>query len=121
MQQVGIYEQLITQLIASRIDRDRFYVGERELNSSEASTWLSRFLSHVLEYAIESVPASDDRLQQQIALSNQLLIWLKTQIQDNNFIEDNLLTSQGKILTALYELENPISAILKITLRIFFP
>ena len=84
MQQVGIYEQLITQLIESRIDRERFYVGERELNSSEASTWLSRFLSHILEYAIESVPSSDDRLQHQIALSNQLLLWLKTQIQDMN-------------------------------------
>lgn len=105
MQQVGIYEQLITQLIASRIDRERFYVGERELNSNEASVWLSRFLSHILEYAIESVPTSDDRLQQQISLSNQLLLWLKEQIQDNDFIEDNLLSSQGKILTALYELE----------------
>lgn len=97
MQQVGIYEQLITQLIESRIDRERFYVGERELNSSEASTWLSRFLSHILEYAIDAVPAGDDRLQQQITLSNQLLLWLKTQIQDDDFIEDNLLASKGKI------------------------
>lgn len=113
MQQVGIYEQLITQLISSRIDQDRFYVGERELNSSEASIWLSRFLSNILEYAIESVPVSDDRLHQQIALSNQLLLWLKQQIQDKDFIEDNLITSQGKILTALYELDNPVSADLK--------
>ncbi len=121
MQQVGIYEQLITQLIESRIDRERFYVGERELNSSEASTWLSRFLSHILEYAIESVPCNDDRLQQQIALSNQLLLWLKAQIQDNDFIEDNLLASQGKILTALYELENPVSADLKNYINDIFP
>ncbi|KMT66066.1 DUF3427 domain-containing protein [Catenovulum maritimum] len=121
MQQVGIYEQLITQLIASRIDRERFYVGERELNSSEASVWLSRFLSHILEYAIESVPSRDDRLQQQIALSNQLLLWLKTQIQANDFIEDNLLASQGKILTALYELENPISADFKNYINDIFP
>lgn len=109
MQQVGIYEQLITGLIENRLDRERFYVGERELNTSEASIWLSRFLSHILEYAIDSLPASDDRLQQQITLSNQLLLWLKDQIQDNGFIEENLLASQGKILTALYELENPIS------------
>ncbi|WP_151670174.1 DUF3427 domain-containing protein [Nitrincola schmidtii] len=121
MQQVGIYEQLITQLIASRIDRERFYVGERELNSHEASTWLSRFLSHILEYAIDSVPTTDDRLQQQIALSNQLLLWLKTQIQDKDFIEDNLLASQGKILTALYELENPVSADLKNYIQDIFP
>ncbi len=121
MQQVGIYEQLITQLIASRIDRERFYVGERELNSSEASVWISRFLSNILEHAIESVPSSDDRLQQQIALSNQLLLWLKTQIQDHDFIEDNLLTSQGKILTALYDLDNPVSADLKKYINDIFP
>lgn len=121
MQQVGIYEQLITQLIASRIDRERFYVGERELDSGEASIWLSRFLSNILEYAIDAIPMSDDRLQQQIALSNQLLLWLKTQIQDKDFIEDNLLTSQGKILTALYELENPISANLKSYINDIFP
>ncbi|MGL5335511.1 MAG: DUF3427 domain-containing protein [Enterovibrio sp.] len=121
MQQVGIYEQLVTQLIASRIDRERFYVGERELNSSEASTWLSRFLSQILEYAIDSVPASEDRLQQQISLSNQLLLWLQTQIQDKNFIEENLLASQGKILTALYEIENPISADLKNYINDIFP
>jgi len=121
MQQVGIYEQLITQLIESRIDRERFYVGEREMNSSEASTWLSRFLSNILEYAIDSVPAGDDRLQQQIALSNQLLLWLKTQIQDKDFIEDNLLASQGNILTALYELENPVSADLKNYINDIFP
>lgn len=121
MQQVGIYEQLVTELIASRIDRQRFYVGERELDNNEVSVWLSRFLSHILEYAIESVPMGDNRLQQQITLSNQLLLWLKTQIQDNGFIEDNLLASQGKILTALYELENPVSADLKNYINDIFP
>ncbi|AWB66935.1 DUF3427 domain-containing protein [Saccharobesus litoralis] len=121
MQQIGIYEQLITQLIASRIDRERFYIGDRQLNSNEASIWLSRFLSHILEYAIESVPVGEDRLQQQITLSNQLLLWLKDQIKDNDFIQDNLLSSQGKILTALYELENPVAANLKNYVSEIFP
>ncbi|MDN3647442.1 DUF3427 domain-containing protein [Reinekea marina] len=113
MQQTGIYEQLVTQLIESNIDHDRFYVGERELTSSEASIWLSQFLARIIEYAIDSLPNSDDRLQQQINLSNQLLLWLKEQIQDNGLIEDNLLVSQGKILTALFEVENPVSSDLK--------
>lgn len=121
MQQIGIYEQLITQLVANRLDRDKFYVGERELTSAEASIWLSRFLAHILEYAIEAVPASDNRLQQQIDLSNQLLLWLKSQIQDTDFIDDNLLCSQGKILTALYELENPVAADLKSYIDDIFP
>ncbi len=49
MQQCGIYEQLITQLLTSRLDRERFYVGERQLEPAEAAVWLSRFLSRVLE------------------------------------------------------------------------
>ncbi|WP_407332307.1 DUF3427 domain-containing protein [Enterovibrio sp. 27052020O] len=121
MKQSGIYEQLITQLINSRLDRDRFYVGERELNVNEASVWLSRFLTHILDYAIGSVPSGDDQLQKQIELSNDLLMWLRDQIQDKEFIEENLLDSQGKILTALYELENPISANLKQYVENIFP
>lgn len=121
MQQVGIYEQLITQFIASRLDRDRFYVGERELNSAEASVWLSRFLANILKYAIDAVPSGDDRLQRQIDLSNQLLLWLKQQISDKRLIDENLLASQGKLLTALYELENPIAADLQNYISDIFP
>lgn len=121
MQQSGIYEQLITQLIESRLDRDSFYVGERQLNSAEASVWLSRFLTGILEFAVESIPAGEDRLGKQIELSNQLIIWLKNRIQDNGFLEDNLLDSQGKILTALYQLENPVAANLKQYVEDIFP
>lgn len=121
MQQTGIYEQLITNLIESRLDRERFYVGERQLSSADAAVWLSRFLSNILEFAIESVPSGDHRLQEQIELSNQLLMWLKGQIQDDGFLEENLLDSQGKILTALYELENPVAANLKQYVEDIFP
>ena len=76
MQQCGIYEQLITQLLTSRLDREHFYVGERQLEPAEAAVWLSRFLSRVLEYAVGSV-TGEDQLQRQIELANQLLLWLK--------------------------------------------
>ena len=121
MQQAGIYEQLITTLVENRLDRDKLYVGERQLSSEEASVWLSRFLSNIFRFAVESVPKGDHRLQQQIELSNQLLMWLKGQIQDNGFLEDNLIDSQGRILTALYEMENPISANLKKYVEEIFP
>lgn len=121
MLQEGLYEQLITKLIESNLDRDRFFVGEKELDSNEASIWLSRFLSNVIKYAIESIPNGDDRLQQQIQLSNQLLLWLKSKIKDEEIIEENLLASKGKILTALYSHENPISADFKQHIKEIFP
>ncbi|WP_028303130.1 hypothetical protein [Oceanospirillum maris] len=78
-------------------------MGERELEQADAAVWLSRFLSRVLEYVVNAVPDKDDRLQKQIELSNQLLYWLKDKLKDDTFFEDNLLDTQGKILTALYE------------------
>lgn len=121
MQQLGIYEQLITQLVASQLDREKFFVGERVLDASEAALWLSHFLGDILKYAISAVPANDDQLQNQINLANQLLLWLKQHLQDDSFIEENLLDSQGKILTALYSLENPVSADLKKYVSDIFP
>ena len=35
MLQVGIYEQLITQLVSSRLDKNTFYVGERALEQAK--------------------------------------------------------------------------------------
>jgi HKD family nuclease len=121
MQQIGLYEQLITQLVERNLDRTRFYLGERELSSNEASVWLSRFLSKIIEFAIAAVPTGDDQLKSQIELANQLLMWLKDKIQDDGFIEENLLSSRGKILTALYRLDNPIAADLKKYVEDIFP
>ncbi|CAM3160868.1 DUF3427 domain-containing protein [Vibrio rarus] len=121
MQQVGIYEQLITSVVDQHLNKDQFYVGERLLTSSEASIWLSRFLSNILEYAISLVPSGEDQLKQQIELSNELLIWLKDKIRDEDVIEENLLNSQGRILTALYEFENPVAADLQKYVEEIFP
>jgi len=121
MQQVGIYEKLITQLIESHLDRGCFYIGERQLDSSDASIWLSRFLSNILEFAIGSVPNGDDQLQKQIELSNELLMWLKGKFQDEELFDENLLDTQGRILTAIYELENPISSDIKKYVQDIFP
>ena len=51
MNQTGIYEQLITQLVEQNLDRESFYVGERSLDIAEASTFLSR----IIEIAMDSV------------------------------------------------------------------
>lgn len=121
MQQIGIYEKLITQLIESNLNRDRFYVGERELDSADASIWLSRFLTNILEFAIESIPSGPEQLQKQIELSNELLIWLKGKTQDTELFDENLLDSQGRILTAIYEIENPVASNLKQYVEDIYP
>lgn len=107
MEQVGIYEKLITQLIEQRLDKDIFFVGERKLEVAEASVWLSRFLTKVIEYVINSVPADENQVINQISLANRLVMWLKEHINDDDFIDENLIDSQGRILTALFNKQNP--------------
>jgi len=110
MSQTGIYEQLITQLVEQNLDRDAFYVGERTLEAGEAATLLSRFLTRIIEIAMDSVPNGDSRIHQQIKLANTIVQWLSQHIRDKALISENLLDSQGKILTALFDKSNPIAA-----------
>ncbi|MCG9729589.1 DUF3427 domain-containing protein [Shewanella sp. Isolate13] len=110
MNQTGIYEQLITQLVEQKLDRKAFYVGERSLENGEAASWLSRFLTRIIEIAIDSVPNGNDRVFEQISLANKVIEWLSANIGDNELITENLIDSQGKILTALLDKQNPISS-----------
>lgn len=110
MHQTGIYEQLITQLVERNLDRDSFFIGERALEAAEAATWLSRFLTRIIEIALDSVPSSDNRISEQINLANTIVQWLSKHIHDDKLITENLLDSKGKILTALFDKTNPIAA-----------
>ncbi|MCK8046586.1 DUF3427 domain-containing protein [Shewanella sp. 1CM18E] len=110
MNQTGIYEQLITQLVEQKLDRKAFYVGERSLENGEAASWLSRFLTRIIEIAIDSVPNGNDRVFEQISLANKVIEWLSANIGDSELITENLIDSQGKILTALLDKQNPISS-----------
>lgn len=121
MLQIGIYEQLITQLISRQLNHDQYYVGDRELEPGEASVWLARFLSRILQFSLDAIPQDDQQLINQIELCNQLLLWLKNRLSDEDFFDDNLIDSQGRILTALYELDNPIAADLKKYVDDIFP
>ena len=110
MEQTGLYEQLITQLVEQNLNRESFYVGERSLEAGEAAMWLSRFLTRIIEMAMDSVPNGKTRIHEQINLANTLVQWLSKHINDDELISENLLDSQGKILTALFDKTNPIAA-----------
>jgi hypothetical protein len=110
MNQTGIYEQLITQLVEQKLDRSKYYVGERIIEGAEAATWLSRFLTRIIEIAMDSVPSGDSRVLEQINLANTIVKWLSEHIDDHALISENLIDSQGRILTALFDKNNPIAA-----------
>lgn len=89
MEQVGIYEQLISQVIEQNLDRKQFYVGERQLEPAEAATWIARFLGKLVAHAIDAIPQSKDRLSEQIDLANNLVLWLKDHFHNDELNHEN--------------------------------
>ncbi|TMN94215.1 hypothetical protein CWB63_18695, partial [Pseudoalteromonas sp. S409] len=56
---------------------------------------------------------SNERFQEQINLANSVVLWLKDHIRDDELINEKLIDPQGRILTSLFNTQNPIAAYLK--------
>lgn len=102
--QLGIYEQLINQLIQSRIselDKHSFYIGEKILNPEEASTYLSRYIAEVIHYSLNSLK-KDESVKIGIDLVNDIIRLIRDKLNLED-IEGNLLEAKGRFLTAVID------------------
>jgi superfamily II DNA or RNA helicase len=103
MFEVGLYEQLINKLLQfklSTLDRDKFYVKETLLDKEEAAQYLSRYLSTVIQTALNELP-KENTIEKQIELSNKIIRLIKAELDDEDFEED-LIDANGRILTAVF-------------------
>ncbi|WP_319416005.1 DUF3427 domain-containing protein [Marispirochaeta aestuarii] len=110
----GLYESLITRMLQERLEEldGSFYIAKQSVDSAEAAGYLSRFLSRILFFVFESLPDHEDRLLTQVDLANALVKWLAEYLNKAE-LSENLLVSQGEILTALFETQNPLAKDLK--------
>ena len=103
MIELGLYEQLINKLIASKLDsldEHKFFIKQTILDKEEAAKYLGRYLSSTIQYALNSLP-KENRLEKQIELCNKIIYLIRDEIKDEDF-EDNLLVTEGKILSAIF-------------------
>lgn len=100
----GIYEELITKLIASRInelDDGSFYIKKTRIDKEEASLLLSQHLANVIRIAFSMVKG-DHVLEQQIKIANDIIRLLKRELYKDEF-DDDLIEIEGRILKAVYK------------------
>jgi superfamily II DNA or RNA helicase len=106
----GIYEQLITKIIANKLDaldKDAFYIKTVALDKVEASRYLSQYLSETIKYALKFVKDEENSIQNKVELSNKLIQLLISELPDLN-LTDNLIHNEGKILEAVItKLDSP--------------
>lgn len=103
MNQNGIYEQLITKLVSSKIndlDKDKFYIKQNEIDKNEAARIFSQYLSEVIKFALNLI-SGDDSIEKQIELSNKIIILLKKELINSDFDED-LIATEARILSAIF-------------------
>jgi HKD family nuclease len=109
--QQGLYENLITKLIASKIsslDKKQFFVKETPIEKSEVARLLSQHVSRLLNYGL-SLLTGDDSIDRQIKVSNKIISVLRTELEHADFDED-LISLNGKILNAVFaKMDAPFS------------
>jgi superfamily II DNA or RNA helicase len=109
--QQGLYEKLITKLIASIInspDSQQFFIKETPIEKSEAARLLSLHVSQILNYGL-SLITGDDAIERQIELANKIIQVLRTELSHDEF-ENDLVSFEGKILNAVFaKMDAPFS------------
>jgi len=103
MAQLGLYEQLINKLIASKLNelnKNAFYIKETSIDKSEAARILSQYLSDVIRVALNLI-AGEDSIEKQINLSNKIIKLLRDELKDEEF-DDDIIVTEAKILSAIF-------------------
>ncbi|MDR4506436.1 MAG: DUF3427 domain-containing protein [Candidatus Scalindua sp.] len=103
MIQQGLYEQLVSNLISSKLndlDRNVFYIKETTIDKNEAAGFLSQYLCDVIMVALNSI-SDDDNIEKQIELSNKIIILLRDELNNEEFDKD-LIRTEAKILSAIF-------------------
>lgn len=99
----GIYEELITQLISSKLndlEKEEYYIKEIKIDKEEASTILSQHLSKIIKHAF-SIIKGENILEHQIEIANKIIRFLKEELHKEEF-DDDLINVEGKILKAVF-------------------
>lgn len=100
----GIYEQLITKLVASKLndlEASRYYIKEVSIDKEEAAQVLSKHLNNTIGYAL-SLIKGEQAIDNQIKIANKIIRILKDEL-NNVIIDDDLIETEGRILKAVFE------------------
>ncbi|MBE5317723.1 DUF3427 domain-containing protein [Pedobacter sp. MR2016-19] len=107
--ELGLYEKLITKLIASKLDQmdeEKFFIQKTILDKSEAARYLSLYLSETIQFALQQIKEGDQGgIQKKIELSNQIIQVLISALPDLT-LTNNLITSEGQLLEAVLSIED---------------
>jgi superfamily II DNA or RNA helicase len=99
----GIYEELITKLVAQKIrnlEKNSYFIDKVRIDKVEASNILAKHLSLTIKKALDYI-SGENQLERQIAIANKIILFLKEELTKDEF-SDNLVEVEGEILKAVF-------------------
>ncbi|UOK41493.1 MULTISPECIES: DUF3427 domain-containing protein [Flavobacterium] len=99
----GIYEELVTKLVNKKIeelDKSVFQIKTTTIDKAEAAQLLSQHIGSTIKHAFNLIKA-DDVLERQIDVANKIILFLRDEINKEEF-DNDLIITEGKILKAVF-------------------
>ena len=99
----GLYEELVTKLVSvklNELDQNTFQVKTVSIDKAEAAQLLSNHIAKTIRHAFTLIK-SDNILEDQIEIANKIILFLKEELNKEDF-KDDLIETEGKILKAVF-------------------
>ena len=106
MMNEGIYEALVTQLVAEKlkdIDKAKYFIKEVPVDKEEAAGILSVHLAQTFKLALNQLKPQKGHstVEIQIQFANKIISLLRDELKKEEF-DDDLIETEGKILKAVF-------------------
>jgi len=99
----GIYEELITQLVATKLNglqKESYFVNKSKIDKEEASLVIARHLSKTIKGALDLLKG-EHQVEKQIEIANKIIQFLTAELDHQDF-EKDLIEVDGELLKAVF-------------------
>lgn len=103
MIELGLYEQIINKLFEvklEQLDSKRYYIGKRQIDTSNVAKYLSRYLYGLFEHVFSQLNRDEETVEKAVGIANSII----KALAHDFYLEDNdLLSAKSEILTAVID------------------
>ena len=103
MLELGLYEQIINKLFEvklEQLDSKRYYIGKKQIDSSNVAKYLSRYLYGLFEQVFSQLKQDDETVEKAVGIANSII---KALARDFYLEDHDLLSAKSEILTAVID------------------
>lgn len=103
MIELGLYEQIINKLFEvklEQLDSKRYYIGKKQIDSSNVAKYLSRYLYGLFEHVYSQLKQDEETVEKAVGIANSVI---KSLARDFYLESNDLISAKSEILTAVID------------------